>query len=70
MAISDLPGKPITTAAQTRRPASLMKLTKSRNLPEADVGMLAGIRSRGGAPRTAERWQFIQAIKNSAPMDR
>jgi transcriptional regulator with XRE-family HTH domain len=71
VAMSDLLGKPIITAAQTHRPASLMKFAKSRNLPEADVEMLAGIRFRGGEPKTAERWEFIyQAIKNSAPMDR
>lgn len=71
VAMSDLLGKPIITAAKTRRPASLVKFAKTRNLPEADVEMLAGIRFRGGEPRTAERWEFIyQAIKNSAPMDR
>lgn len=71
VAMSDLLGKPIITAAQTRRPASLVKFAKSRNLPEADVEMLAGIRFRGGEPKTAERWEFIyQAIKNSAPMDK
>lgn len=71
VAMSDLLGKPIITAAQTRRPASLVKFAKSRKLPEADVEMLAGIRFRGGEPKTAERWEFIyQAIKNSARMDR
>jgi transcriptional regulator with XRE-family HTH domain len=71
VAMSDLLGKPIITAAQSHRPASLLKFAKSRNLPEADIEMLAGIRFRGGEPKTAERWEFIyQAIKNSAPMDR
>jgi transcriptional regulator with XRE-family HTH domain len=71
VAMSDLLGKPIITAAQTNRPPSLVKFAKKRNLPEADIEMLAGIRFRGGEPKTPERWEFIyQAIKNSAPMDR
>jgi transcriptional regulator with XRE-family HTH domain len=71
VAMSDLLGKPIITAAQTDRPPSLLQFAKSRNLPEADIEMLAGIRFRGGEPKTPERWEFIyQAIKNSAPMDR
>lgn len=72
VAMSDLLGKPVITAAQTRRrPPSLVKFAESRKLPEADVEMLAGIRFRGEEPKTPERWEFIyQAIKNSAPMDR
>lgn len=71
VAMSDLLGKPIITAARNDRPPSLLKFAKSRNLPEADIEMLAGIRFRGGEPKTPERWEFIyQAIKNSAPMDR
>lgn len=71
VAMSDLLGKPIITADQTQRSASLVKFARSRNLPEADVEMLAGIRFRGEEPKSAERWEFIyQAIKNSAPMDR
>jgi transcriptional regulator with XRE-family HTH domain len=71
VAMSDLLGKSIITTAQTPRSPSLIEFAESRNLPEADVEMLAGIRFRGEEPKTAERWEFIyQAIKNSAPMDR
>jgi XRE family transcriptional regulator of biofilm formation len=38
VAMSDLLGKPVITAAQNRRrPASLVKFARSRNLPEADI---------------------------------
>jgi transcriptional regulator with XRE-family HTH domain len=71
VAISDLLGKSIITTAQSHRSASLAEFAEKRNLPEADIEMLAGIRFRGDEPKTAERWEFIyQAIKNSAPMDR
>jgi transcriptional regulator with XRE-family HTH domain len=72
VAMSDLLGRPVITAAQAgRRPRSLVEFAKRRNLPEADIEMLAGIKFRGEGPRTPERWEFIyQAIKNSAPMDR
>lgn len=71
VAMSDLLGKSIISTTQTPRSPSLAEFAKSRNLPEADIEMLAGIRFRGEEPKTAERWEFIyQAIKNSAPMDR
>lgn len=72
VAMSDLLGRPVITAAQAgSRPPSLVEFAKSRSLPEADVEMLANIRFRGEEPKTPERWEFIyQAIKNSAPMDR
>lgn len=71
VAMSDLLGKPIIIQKATPRPRSLLAFAKSRNLPDADVEMLAGIRFRGDEPQTPERWEFIyQAIKNSAPMDR
>jgi transcriptional regulator with XRE-family HTH domain len=71
VAMSDLLGKPVITAQTHRRPASLIKFAEDRDLPDADIEMLAGIRFRGEEPQTSERWEFIyQAIKNSAPMDR
>jgi len=72
VAMSDLLGRPVITAAQAGdRPRSLIEFATSRNFPDADIEMLAGIRFRGEEPKTAERWEFIyQAIKNSAPMDR
>lgn len=71
VAMSDLLGKPITTRKASARSKSLLEFAKRRNLPEADIEMLAGIRFRGEEPQTPERWEFIyQAIKNSAPMDR
>jgi transcriptional regulator with XRE-family HTH domain len=70
VAMSDLLGKPIITQKASTRPKSLIAFAKSRNLPEADIEMLAGIRFRGDEPQSPERWEFIyQAIKNSAPMD-
>jgi len=71
VAMSDLLGRPVITAVQVgHRPPSLTEFAKSRDIPEADVEMLAGIRFRGEEPKTPERWEFIyQAIKNSAPMD-
>jgi transcriptional regulator with XRE-family HTH domain len=71
VAMSDLLGRPVITAQAGRRPRSLVEFAKLRELPEADVEMLAGIKFRGEEPKTPERWEFIyQAIKNSAPMDR
>jgi transcriptional regulator with XRE-family HTH domain len=72
VAMSDLLGRPVIHTTHTRRrPPSLVEFASLRDLPEADVEMLAGIRFRGEEPRTPERWEFIyQAIKNSAPMDR
>jgi transcriptional regulator with XRE-family HTH domain len=70
VAMSDLLGKPILTAARTERPPSLVEFAETHDLPEADIEMLAGIRFRGEEPKTPERWEFIyQAIRNSAPMD-
>ena len=42
----------------------------ARLLPESDVQMLAGIRFRGEAPRTPQRWEHIyNAIRTSQAMD-
>jgi hypothetical protein len=38
---------------------------------QADVEMLASIKSRGEAPHRPDRWRFIyHAIRNSSSMDR
>lgn len=70
VAMSDLLGRPIITQAPAERPESLMQFARNRDLPEADIDMLAGIRFRGEQPRTPERWAFIyDSIRNSAGMD-
>jgi transcriptional regulator with XRE-family HTH domain len=40
-------------------PDSLREFAKSEGLPDAEVRMLARIRYRGKAPRTAEDWRYI-----------
>lgn len=71
VAMSDLLGRPIIMQPATERPASLIEFASQRDLPEADIDMLAGIRFRGEQPSTADRWSFIyDAIRNSASMDK
>jgi transcriptional regulator with XRE-family HTH domain len=70
VAMSDLLGRPIITAPQARRSASLLKFADKAGLPEADVEMLANIQFRGEPPKTEERWEFIyRAIRASAEID-
>jgi transcriptional regulator with XRE-family HTH domain len=40
-------------------PDSLREFAKNEGLPDAEVRMLARIRYRGRAPRTAEDWRYI-----------
>lgn len=40
-------------------PDPLRQFAKKERLPEAEVRMLAGIRYRGKAPKTAEDWRYI-----------
>jgi len=69
--IADLLGEPVATETSTERPASLLKFARDRQLPEADVEMLASIRFRGETPETPERWGYIyDSIRNSRAMDR
>jgi transcriptional regulator with XRE-family HTH domain len=69
--IADLLGEPVATDPTSERPASLLKFARERELPEADVEMLASIRFRGETPKTAERWAYIyDSIRNSRAMDR
>lgn len=47
-------------------PDSLREFAKKAKLPDSEVRMLAGIRYRGDAPRTAEDWEFIyESIRRS-----
>ena len=46
-------------SARPAIPESLRVFAENAELPEVDVEMLAGIKFRGEAPRTSERWQFI-----------
>lgn len=71
VAMSDLLGRPILIPTQHKRPKCLVEFAKSRNLPQTDIEMLAGIEFRGERPRTPARWAFIyEAIRNSEAMDR
>lgn len=52
-------------------PESLRAFADQAQLPETDIQVLAGIKFRGNAPRTPERWQFIyNAIVMSARAER
>ncbi len=69
--IADLLGEPVATEPTTERPESLLTFARDRQLPEADVEMLASIRFRGETPETPERWGYIyDSIRNSRAMDR
>lgn len=51
-------------------PAGLAEFARDRDLPEADVRMLAAIRFRGEQPRTARRWAMIyDSISSSRTLD-
>ncbi|MDP3951934.1 helix-turn-helix domain-containing protein [Microbacterium sp.] len=57
--LADLLERTIKAAPTTDIPDSLRTFAEERDLPEADVQMLAGIKFRGEAPRTKDNWQFI-----------
>jgi transcriptional regulator with XRE-family HTH domain len=57
--LGDLLGRSVNLNPAQDIPPSLQQFAKEHGLPEADVEMLAGIKFRGEAPRTRERWQFI-----------
>lgn len=49
---------------------SLAEFAKERNLPDADVQMLASIRFRNQPPKTARRWALIyDTIRTSSAID-
>lgn len=51
-------------------PAGLREFADERQLPEADVAMLASIQFRGEQPIRKERWAFIYtAIRTSDELD-
>jgi transcriptional regulator with XRE-family HTH domain len=68
--IADLLGRQVVAAQDPDIPPSLREFATRRNLPESDVRMLAGIRFRGEAPRTKQRWEHIyNAIRTSQTLD-
>lgn len=68
VSLADLLGRSVqATAPDEAIPTSLREFAQQHDLPQADIDMLAGIKFRGDAPRTTERWQFIyNAIVMSA----
>ncbi|WP_353952924.1 helix-turn-helix transcriptional regulator [Knoellia sp. S7-12] len=57
--LGDLLGRSVQANEQQAVPESLRVFATQTDLPEADIAMLAGIKFRGEAPRTPERWKFI-----------
>src|SRR5512133_103563 len=57
--VADLLGRQVLPTKDPEIPPSLREFAKLRGLPESDVRMLAGIRFRGEAPRTEQRWEHI-----------
>lgn len=57
--LADLMGRSVHTSLTADIPDSLREFAEDQHLPEADVQMLAGIKFRGEAPRTKEKWRFI-----------
>jgi len=71
LTLADILGRTIRPTTTNEVPASLIEFANDAGLPESDVLMLAGIKFRGEAPRTTERWQFIyNAIAMSAQAER
>lgn len=69
--MSDLLGRTLTHDIRDQDiPESLRKFARQRNLPDADIHMLASVQFRGEQPSTARRWEYIyNAIRHSEPMD-
>lgn len=57
--LADVLGRIVQSTPTDRIPESLQEFAEAHNLPQVDIDMLAGIKFRGDAPRTAARWQFI-----------
>lgn len=71
VSLADLLGRQIQPTKPTAVPESLRLFAEEQQLPEADIEMLAGIKFRGEAPRTRDRWQFIyNAIVMSGQAER
>jgi transcriptional regulator with XRE-family HTH domain len=68
--VADLLGRQIVPAQEPDIPPGLREFARLRGLPESDTRMLAGIRFRGEAPRTPQRWEHIyNAIRTSQVLD-
>ena len=68
--VADLLGRHVVPTKDPDIPPSLREFVELRGLPESDIWMLAGIRFRGEAPRTPQRWEHIyNAIRTSQAMD-
>jgi transcriptional regulator with XRE-family HTH domain len=68
--MSDLLGRELLSEPHSSIPVSLREFAAERQLPEADVEMLAGIQFRGGQPQTKERWALIYStIRDSEWID-
>ncbi len=69
--MSDLLGRTLTHEVDVSDiPVSLSDFARERDLPEADVRMLASVQFRGERPSTTRRWEYIyNAIRHSEPMD-
>ncbi|HEV8651798.1 MAG TPA: helix-turn-helix domain-containing protein [Actinomycetes bacterium] len=68
--VADLLGRQIVPSQEPDIPPSLREFATRRGLPESDIQMLAGIRFRGEAPRTPQRWEHIyNAIRTSQALD-
>lgn len=70
VAMSDLLGRKLLVEPTTEVPRSLQEFAADRQLPQADVRMLASIRFRGDQPKSKGRWEYIyNAIRTSQVMD-
>ncbi len=69
--MSDLLGRTLTHEVEIDDiPESLSEFAQERDLPEADVRMLASVQFRGERPTSTRRWEYIyNAIRHSEPMD-
>lgn len=69
--MSDLAGRTLTyDAGDQSIPDSLLEFAEGRDLPEADIQMLASVQFRGERPSSVQRWEYIyNAIRHSEPMD-
>jgi transcriptional regulator with XRE-family HTH domain len=68
--VADLLGRGIKPAEPKSLPPGLEEFATQANLPASDVQMLASVKWRGDAPRTAKRWEVIyDAIRSSQVFD-
>ncbi len=68
--IGDLLGRVVRPRVSHEIPPGLAEFAEKEKLSQADVMMLASIRFRGDAPRSAHRWRHIyDAIRASRVLD-